>query len=226
MSTFPVRRRRQLLPEMEGMTARWYARQRGTPSQIAVVRAEAARLVASLPEHADVLEIAPGPGYLAVELARLGGLRVTGLDISRTMVEIAREQAESAGVEVNFRHGDVSRMPFPDASFDGIVCQAAFKNFRQPVAALDEMYRVLRPGGVAVIQDMRKDATGADIETEVRGQGLGWFNGFVTRRVLEGLRRRAYTTAAFQQLVAASRFETCDVDVGGIGLEVRLTRSR
>jgi len=44
-----------------------------------------------------VLEVAPGPGYLAVEMARWGRLRVTGLDISHTMVEIATEHARKAG---------------------------------------------------------------------------------------------------------------------------------
>src|SRR5262245_27151270 len=90
-------RRRLLLPEMEGMTARWYARQRGTPSQVAVFREQAARLTAGLPSGADVLEVAPGPGYLAVELARPARFQVTGLDISRTMVEIAHENATAAG---------------------------------------------------------------------------------------------------------------------------------
>src|SRR4029077_15916995 len=66
MST--LNQRRHLLPEMEGFSARWYARQRGTPSQIAIVRREAAKLTAAMPSGA-VLEVASGPGYLAVEIA-------------------------------------------------------------------------------------------------------------------------------------------------------------
>jgi len=218
-------RRRLVLPEMEGMTARWYARQRGTPRQIAVFRAQAAELTAGLPDRAQVLEVAPGPGYLAIELARLGRFHVTGLDISRTMVEIEREQATAAGVSVDFRHGDATAMPFADDAFDLIVCQAAFKNFRRPVSALDEMHRVLRPGGLAVIQDLRKDASAADIAREVRSQGLGAWSGFVTRRVLARLRNRAFSTAQFQRLVAESRFPTCAIQADGIGLEVRLQKA-
>src|SRR5258708_4192449 len=116
-----VNRRRHLLPEMEGTTARWYARQRGTPSQIALFRQQAAELTAGLPKGADVLEVAPGPGYLAVEMARLGHVKVTGLDISRTMVEIAGENARAAGVAVDLRHGDATAMPFADESFDLVV---------------------------------------------------------------------------------------------------------
>ena len=219
-----LNRRRHLLPEMEGMTARWYARQRGTPSQIAVYREQAPRLTAGLPDGASVLEVAPGPGYLAIEVAKLGRFLVTGLDISRTMVDIARENATAAGVAVDFEQGDATAMPFADGSFDLIVCQAAFKNFRRPVSALDELHRVLRPGGLAVVQDMRKEATAAEIGREVRSQELGAVNGFITRRVLASLRNRAYSTAQFERLVAESRFSSCTIHAEGIGLEVRLPK--
>lgn len=209
---------------MEGSIARWYARIRSSGSQIAQWRAQAAHLTAGLPDGADVLEVAPGPGYFAVELARLGRFHVTGLDISHTFVEIARGNARRAGVSVDFQQGDASAMPFVDGSFDLIVCQAAFKNFSRPVKAIDEMHRVLRDGGTAVIQDMCKDASGAAIDDEVRGMRLGPVNAFMTRRSLGMLRRRAYTAAQFERLAAASAFQTCEVRADGIGLEVRLRK--
>lgn len=219
-----LNRRRLLLPEMEGMTARWYTRQRGAPSQIAVFREQAAQLTAAIPNGAQVLEVAPGPGYLSIEIARLGRFEVTGLDISRTMVDIARENAAAAGVAADFRHGDTSEMPFEDASFDLIVCQAAFKNFRRPVTALNEMYRVLRAGGRAVIQDLRKEATRSDIDQEVSSQKLGVVSGFMTRRILARLRNRAYSAGKFERLAAESSFATCEIKTEGIGLEVRLKK--
>lgn len=217
--------RRLLLPEMEGLTARWYARQRGTSRQVEAWRKQAAQLTAGLPDGASVLEVAPGPGYLAVEVARRGGVQVTGLDISRTMVQIAGETARKAGVNVDFREGDVAAMPFPDWSFDLIICQAAFKNFRRPVNALNEMHRVLRSGGVAVIQDLCKDASTAAIDREVDAQGLAGLNGFITKLILAGLRRRAYTRAQFERLVAESIFSNADVIEDGVGIEVRLRRT-
>src|SRR5207247_5182412 len=117
------------------------------PSQIDEWRRQAAELTGALPDGAQVLEVAPGPGYFAIELARPGPLGVTAMDISRTFVEIASENARRAGVTVDFRQGDVAAMPFADGSFDLVVCQAAFKNFSQPRRALDEMHRVLRVGG-------------------------------------------------------------------------------
>ena len=209
---------------MEGMIARWYAKIRRTESQIEDWRQQAAQLTAGLTDGADVLEVAPGPGYFAIELARLGRFHVTGLDISHTFVELAREHARQAGVQVEFRQGDASRMPFADGSFDLVVCQAAFKNFSRPVQALDEMYRVLRNGGTAVIQDMSGDVTRADIGQEVQRMQLGPLNAFMTRRALLGLRRRAYTKEQFARLAAASAFAGCEITTGGIGMEVRLSK--
>jgi ubiquinone/menaquinone biosynthesis C-methylase UbiE len=142
------------------------------------------------------------------------------------MVEIATDNARQAGVSVDFRRGDVSAMPFAADTFDLLVCQAAFKNFKQPVRALDEMHRVLRPGGTAVIQDMNRDASSAEIAREVRGMRLNPFNAFMTRLILSTLlRRRAYSPLRFERLVAQTAFGACDVGTAGIGLEVRLTKA-
>ena len=223
MSAAPHRRFQ--LPEMEGRQARWYARNRGSATQMAEYRREAARLTADLPHGGAVLEVAPGPGYHAIEMARPGTLRVTGLDISRTMVEIATESARAAEVSVDFRQGDVTAMPFEKDSFDLIVCQAAFKNFKQPVNALDEMHRVLRPGGLAVIQDMNREAPNAAVAAEVRGMKLNRVNAFMTRLILARfLRRRAYSPARFRSLVALCAFPGCEISTAGMGLEVRLRR--
>ena len=166
---------------MEGIVARWYTRIRRSGSQIEEWRKQAAQLTGGLPDGADVLEVAPGPGYFAIEMARLDRLHVTGLDISHTFVGIARENARQAGVSVDFQQGDVSSMPFAEGSFDLIVCQAAFKNFSRPGKAIDEMYRVLRDGGTAVIQDMWKDASDATIREEVNPMRLSPVNAFLTR---------------------------------------------
>ena len=224
MQTTETRRWRIRGPEMEGPIARWYARVRGTTSQIAAYRKQALDLTAGLADGAHVLEVAPGPGYLAIEMARFGRFEVTGLDISRTFVGIANENARRQRVQVDFRQGDASRMPFEASGFDLIVCQAAFKNFTLPLSALGEMHRVLRTGGTAVIQDMSHDASHADIEHEVKAMALGRWTTFTTMATLETLKRRAYSPAKLQELVAQSPFQTCDITTEGIGLEVRLKR--
>lgn len=209
---------------MEGIVARWYARIRRSGSQIEEWRQQAAQLTTGLPDGAEVLEVAPGPGYFAIELARLSRFHVMALDISHTFVDIARQNARRAGVRVDFQQGDASNMPFADGAFDLVVCQAAFKNFSRPGQAIDEMYRVLRDGGTAVIQDMSGDASGAAIDQEVRRMKLGRLNAFMTRQALLGLRRRAYTKKRFARLAAASAFGGGEIATSGIGLEVRLKK--
>jgi len=210
---------------MEGVVARWYAKLRRSGNQIEEYRKQAANLTEGLPAGAKVLEVAPGPGYLAVEIARLG-FRVTGLDISHTFVQIGSENAREAGVSVDFRQGDAAVMPFADESFDLIVCQAAFKNFGHPASALDEMYRVLRSGGTAVIQDMSREASHEDIDLEVQKMHLGWWSTFSTKATLEMLRRRAYSPARFKRLADESPFRNCEITTEGIGLEVRLKKAK
>ena len=219
-----VTEKRSRLPKMEGSMARWYARQRGSANQLEMYREQAGQLTGQLPDGAAVLEVAPGPGYLAIEISRLGRFRVTGLDISRTFVDIATQHARRENVSVDFRHGDVERMPLESGTFDLIVCQAAFKNFGQPVVALNEMHRVLRPGGLAVIQDMSRNASASDIANDVRRMGAGRISGFVVRRTLAGLRLRAASREQFEELAAASAFGSCTVRTDGITMEVRLTK--
>jgi ubiquinone/menaquinone biosynthesis C-methylase UbiE len=209
---------------MEGAIARWYAGLRGSESQIEEYRQQASRLTAGLPNGAAVLEVAPGPGYFAIEVARLERFRVTGLDISRSFVQIASQNAQRAGVQVDFRQGDAAGMPFEDGSFDLIVCQAAFKNFAQPGRALDEMHRVLRDGGTAVIQDMDHEASGAAIGEEVSRMKIGRVNSLMTRWTLAWLRRRAYTRQRIEALATSSAFGTCETEASGIGMDVRLRK--
>jgi ubiquinone/menaquinone biosynthesis C-methylase UbiE len=209
---------------MEGSIARWYTRTRGTESQLALWKQQAIDVTRVLPDGAEVLEVAPGPGYFAVELAKLGRVRVSALEISHTFVQIATENARRAGVQVRIQQGDASRMPFPDRSFDRVLCHAAFKNFSRPQAAVNEMYRVLRPGGVAWIEDMRQDATNRAIREEVETMQLPAFRAFMTTRALKSLRARAYSAAGFEDFARASPFRGCAIRLTRIGLEVRFAR--
>src|ERR1700733_3066891 len=116
---------------MEGVTAKWYASL--TRKSMDDFTALAKRVSKDLPPNARVLEVAPGPGYFAIELAKLGNYQITGLDISHTFVDIARRNAADAGVKVDFRRGNAAGMPLESGSFDFLLCRAAFKNFTEPV---------------------------------------------------------------------------------------------
>jgi ubiquinone/menaquinone biosynthesis C-methylase UbiE len=207
---------------MEGMVATWYARNTARDHS----RFEdAATLVADrVRAGARVLEVAPGPGYLAIDLARRG-YAVSALDISQSFVRMVRDNAAAAGVEVDVRHGDAAHMPFQDGSFDYVVCMAAFKNFTDPVGAINEMHRVLAPGGVASILDLRKDATQSEIAAEVRNMHLSAVNARVTEWTFRFmLLKLAYSRSRLEQMARESRFGRGDVLSRGIGCELRLAR--
>jgi ubiquinone/menaquinone biosynthesis C-methylase UbiE len=105
-------------PGLTGPLARWYAKNTG--KHIEQYKEAARGVAAELADGSRVLEVAPGPGYFAVELAKLGSFHIVGLDISQTFVRIATDNAKRAGVEVEFRQGNASSMPFDSDSFDFI----------------------------------------------------------------------------------------------------------
>jgi ubiquinone/menaquinone biosynthesis C-methylase UbiE len=206
---------------LEGFLARWYAR--NTARDMGEFEKLAQELAGKV-KGGRVLEVAPGPGYLAIALAKLGPFRIVGLDISHSFVAMAAENARSAGVDVTFQQGDAARMPFEADSFDFIVCRAAFKNFTGPVQALNEMHRVLRQGRQALIIDLRSDASAEAIDAHVKGMGLSRINSFLTKWILKRLRKRAYSREQFREMASRTPFKTCAIREEQIGLEVSLTK--
>lgn len=203
---------------MEGSIARWY--DKTTRKDMPEFQKLASEIDQMLPAGGYVLEVAPGPGFLAIELAKPGRHRVTGLDISRTFVEIARKNAKAARVKVDFRNGNASEMPFGDNSFDFVICRAAFKNFSEPVSAIQEMHRVLRPGGKGVIIDLRRDASMTMISTYVDRMGMGVWNGLFTKIVFRFmLLRRAYTLPQLKDMLTKAPFTRTWIEANEIGLE-------
>jgi ubiquinone/menaquinone biosynthesis C-methylase UbiE len=208
---------------MEGPIASWYTKNTGRDLRRFVKIAQA--VVHRVAPGGRVLEVAPGPGFCAIEIAKSGRYSVTGLDISESFVRIARENAARNTIAVDFRHGNASKMPFPDASFDFVVCTAAFKNFSEPIPALNEIHRVLTPGGQASIYDLRKDASRDEIATEVRNMQLSLMSSLLTRWTFRFvLLKRAYTRVALEEMAAESRFGMCDIVVDGIGFELQLAK--
>ena len=98
----------------------------------------------------SVLDVACGTGIVARTAAeRMNGLgRVVGLDVNEGMLAVAR----LIRPEVEWHHGDAGDLPFPDASFDTVLCQAALMFFPARVRALEEMGRVVTPEGTVAVQ--------------------------------------------------------------------------
>jgi ubiquinone/menaquinone biosynthesis C-methylase UbiE len=101
---------------------------------------------ASLVEGEQVLDVACGTGLLTFEAARLVGPagRVTGVDLSGRMIDAARRMP---GINVNFQRMDARKLDLPAASVDAVLCGLGLMYVPDPLAAVTEMLRVLRPGG-------------------------------------------------------------------------------
>ena len=208
---------------MEGMVAKWYATNTG--KSLDEFTRLAQRVAAQLPLRSSVLEVAPGPGYFCIELAKLGAFEITGLDISHTFVEIARRKAAEAGVRVDFQQGSASSMRFAENTFDFLLCRAAFKNFGQPVRALQEMRRVLTPGGRGLIIDLRRDASRESISEAVNAMKLNALNRLATKLTFRFmLLKSAYTREQFQHMLAQAGFSRFDIQEADIGFEISMTK--
>lgn len=102
-----------------------------------------------------VLDVSSGRGTQSVFYAQEYGAEVTGIDIAPEMVEAATTRAEAAGLgnKVTFRQGDSQALPFPDASFDVVINECAVGIPDDSQRVLEEMVRVVRPGGTVVIHE-------------------------------------------------------------------------
>jgi SAM-dependent methyltransferase len=94
----------------------------------------------------NVLDVACGTGVVAITAAGTGA-KVSALDLTPELLERARYNSQIAGREVDWREGDVEKLPFDDRSFDTVLSQFGHMFAPRPDLALSEMLRVLKPGG-------------------------------------------------------------------------------
>lgn len=108
--------------------------------------------LAAFPQGSHLLEVGCANGVYTFELARLG-FQMTGLDLSPECVHAATRQAERVGLSnIDFIVGDAEALAqFEDDIFDGVISFSALRYVPNPTKAIQEIYRVLRPGGMVVV---------------------------------------------------------------------------
>jgi ubiquinone/menaquinone biosynthesis C-methylase UbiE len=107
-----------------------------------------------------ILDIGTGPGWLLVKLhRRVPGLQLTGVDVSAPMAAKARKNISSSSLagDIRIETGSASLLPFHSNSFDAVVSTGSIHHWKDPTTALNEVYRVLRKGGVALLYDLVSD---------------------------------------------------------------------
>ena len=113
------------------------------------------RLVRMLAERkpVSVLDVATGTGDLAIAIAPLNPQKISGIDISEKMLEVARVKLAEKGLDklITLRRADAEKIPFSDNSYDAITVAFGVRNYENLEKGLQEMKRVLKPGGVMLI---------------------------------------------------------------------------
>ncbi len=172
-----------------------------------------ARDVVSCRSAGNVLDIGTGPAWLLLSLHRQApALRLTGLDISAPMVAKARSNVAKAGLSsvIEIREGNASDLPFPDASFDMVLSTGAIHHWKDPTAGLNEVFRVLKDGGDALMYDIVSDTPAGTLKEAKREFGklrvlLFWLHGFeepfYTRHNFELLARHTHFKAGRTRFV-------------------------
>jgi ubiquinone/menaquinone biosynthesis C-methylase UbiE len=153
------------------------------------------------------------------------GLDVQAVDISKTFVEIAQKNAAEAGVRAVFMHGNAAELPVRRESVDFVVCRAAFKNFSEPVKAMSEMLRVLKPGGTALLIDMRRDVSVEELRRYIDGWGVNWFNRKFMMLTFRGmLIKRAYPLEEIQRMAAEAGWTETRIESTPVGFAAWVTK--
>jgi ubiquinone/menaquinone biosynthesis C-methylase UbiE len=213
----------------KGRIGRYFAGKYAELANAIESREEYKRLAEKVVERVKegrVLELGSGPGYLAIELAKLGNFEITGLDTSDTMISIAEENAREEGVEVEFRLGDAAHVPFDDGTFDFIMSRRVLHYWKQPrvIRIFNEVHRTLKTNGRALMVELRPDASKEAIDKEVRKLndsfiarwGLRWG---ITRSI-----KRAHTQNEIHQLLSETEFRKCEVQESPLELEIWLEK--
>jgi ubiquinone/menaquinone biosynthesis C-methylase UbiE len=220
------RRSRQRVPSQEGLddpqVAEAFGRIARMP-QMRLLRRYVARRAVEMAGRGEAVDLGCGPGHLAVRLAQQApGLHVTGVDLADEMLSQGEACARRAGMadRVLFKKGDAQWIPFADRSMDLVISTLSLHHWRDPVAVLDEVARVLRPGGAFLIFDLRRDMVAP----------FGLLLWFVTRLVVPaalrrvneplGSRNAAYTPQEAAALATQSRLSGWRVTCGPLWLTI------
>jgi ubiquinone/menaquinone biosynthesis C-methylase UbiE len=122
-----------------------------------ILREETVRMAQVKPGD-SVLEVGCGTGTLTLAAKRLAGPngKVYGIDVLPQMIELSRQKAALAGEEIGFQPGSINNIPFPENSFDAVMCSFMIFHMSEVTrnAGISEIYRVLKPEGRLLIVDM------------------------------------------------------------------------
>jgi ubiquinone/menaquinone biosynthesis C-methylase UbiE len=164
------------------------------------------------------LELGPGPGYLGLEwLTKTTGTYLKGLDISQNMIEMATRNSREYDFEdrVEYVRGDACEMPFEDAHFDAVFGNGSLHEWVRPDEIINEISRVLKPGGRYCLSDMRRN-----MNPFVKSFLWIMTKPRQIRPYLVSSINAAYTKEEMEELLSRTKLTSWRIDESPIGLVI------
>lgn len=175
-----------------------------------------------------LLDLGTGPGYLPIEMVkRRPEIRIIGIDLSRVLIRMAKANALRTGCagRVHFEVGNAANLRFGSESFDGVVSTGMLHVLRDPVSALGECWRVLKPGQEAWIYDPARVCSQVDV-AEWKAS-LSPFERLMDRFLPLFARLnppRAYTRERVEQWIGCTSFKDYSIEEHGTEIKIRLRK--
>ena len=158
-----------------------------------------------------LLDVGCGPGNIALKIARRWpGVQVVGVDFSQNMILAARAAAASQQLtaRAEFLAGDAKKLPFPDGALDFVLSNSVLHHLHDPLGMLDEMARVVKPGGLVLLRDLRRPGR-LIFPWHVRWYGRH-YSGLMKKLFTDSV-RAAYTGEELARMLHASKLATARV---------------
>jgi ubiquinone/menaquinone biosynthesis C-methylase UbiE len=170
-----------------------------------------------LPDCINVLDVGCGPGEMILDLSR-HNWNIWGIDIANNMIELAKEKTKKSNSKIHLSVGDIEKLEFFDNFFDLIICAGVVEYLNDDRKWLKEIVRVLKPGGVLIINITNKYSiknwSAAIIERMKRNKTLFSVMEFVKRKILKKgklhyfpFRPRLHSPNKFDKLLNKNGFQ-------------------
>ena len=187
----------------------------------------AEEIVAHLP-NGSILDLGTGPGYLPIEIVkRSSDIHITGVDLSRKLIKIARANAARSGFadRLDFQSGNAGRLEFDDGTFDLVISTGMLHSLKEPVNVLLEIYRVLKAGREAWVFDPARVASAVDRKKWKASLNLRE-RFFLALFKLFGLHKpiKTYTREQAKALIAKTDFKNYRIDAFENEIRIKLQK--
>ena len=166
----------------------------------------------------SAVEIGPGPGYLGLEwLKKTDNTRLTGIEISNAMIKHAEKNSRDYSLQdrVKYIEANALSIPLPDSSSDSVFSSGSLHEWENPLTVIDNIYRILKPGGKLFISDLKRNLSSAVtiiFYLTVKGKNM--------KKGLISSIKASYTKDELKRIMSSSLFNSFEVRENIFGINI------